>query len=299
MHRQNASKYPVRIYWSFFLFVCFKAKKCTLQDCNTTYPSPFNTENTNTARIRGQSIRATTKRTVTDKLMNTPQEGNHEYAKILGVISPSLPSLIPGDKTYTYFDRFLWLVYILLFSSLCQQRPCAEREDGSAWLREKDTSWFLLFSKSNFKHQTIPLFPLFSVVRLTNFFTIPPPPQKKGTGRCLTFWTLIGSFNLNNEHRNSISRNRSFSGVSFLLCTISSTIIFPTTLSLCRFGDHILLFPGSTALMLGFRTSFSQGFCALLCIDANEKKREGNGITMTHKYCCINTGKDESAWYLQ
>ena len=46
---------------------------------------------------------------------------------------------------------------------------------------------------------------------------------------------------------------RSFGGVSFLLFTMTSTIIFPTILSLCQSGDHVLLFPGSMAMMLWFQ----------------------------------------------
>ena len=33
------------------------------------------------------------------------------------------------------------------------------------------------------------------------------------------FWTQINSFNLKNEHYNSISRHKTFGGVSFLLFT--------------------------------------------------------------------------------
>ena len=206
--------------------------------------------------------------------MNTPQEGNYEYAKILGLISPSLPSSIPGNKTYTYFDRFLWLAYILLFSSLCQQRPCAEREDGSVWFRDKDTSWFLLLSHNiSFKHQTIPFFPPFSVVRLINLAS---PPPKKGTGRSLTFLTLIGSFNLNNEHRNSFSRHRSFSGVSFLLLYyiidhhISHHIEFVSICWPCLVVSRVHSIDAVVSDLL-----FSGGFVLYYALTLNEKKGRG------------------------
>ena len=39
------------------------------------------------------------------------------------------------------------------------------------------------------------------------------------------------------------------------------TIIFSAILSLCRFGDHVLLFSGSTAVMLVFQASRSQISC--------------------------------------
>ena len=39
------------------------------------------------------------------------------------------------------------------------------------------------------------------------------------------------------------------------------TIKFSAILSLCRFGDHVLLFSGSTAMMLVFQASYSQISC--------------------------------------
>ena len=42
---------------------------------------------------------------------------------------------------------------------------------------------------------------------------------------------------------------------------MKSTIIVSAILSLCRFGDHVLLFSGSTAMMLMFEASFSQISC--------------------------------------
>ena len=39
------------------------------------------------------------------------------------------------------------------------------------------------------------------------------------------------------------------------------TIIFSAILNLCRFGDHVLLFSGSTAMMLVFQASCSQVSC--------------------------------------
>ena len=39
------------------------------------------------------------------------------------------------------------------------------------------------------------------------------------------------------------------------------TTIFSAILSLCRFGDHVLLFSGSTAMMLVFQASYSQISC--------------------------------------
>ena len=55
-----------------------------------------------------------------------------------------------------------------------------------------------------------------------------------------------------------ISRHISFSGLSFLLFTMTSTITFSALLSLCWFGYHVLLFPGSMAMMLWFQASFSR-----------------------------------------
>ena len=58
----------------------------------------------------------------------------------------------------------------------------------------------------------------------------------------------------------SVSRQRSCGGVSFLLFTMKSTIRFSVILSLCRLGNHVLLFPGSMAMMLGFQASYFQTF---------------------------------------
>ena len=58
----------------------------------------------------------------------------------------------------------------------------------------------------------------------------------------------------------SVSRHRSCGGVSFLLFTMKSTIRFSVILSLCRLGNHVLLFPGSMAMMLGFQASYFQTF---------------------------------------
>ena len=58
----------------------------------------------------------------------------------------------------------------------------------------------------------------------------------------------------------SVSRHRSCGGVSFLLFTMKSTIRFSVILSLCRLGNHVLLFPGSIAMMLGFQASYFQTF---------------------------------------
>ena len=46
----------------------------------------------------------------------------------------------------------------------------------------------------------------------------------------------------------------SLGGVSFLIFTMTSTIIFSAILSLGQFGDHVLLFPGSTAMMFAVLT---------------------------------------------
>ena len=43
-----------------------------------------------------------------------------------------------------------------------------------------------------------------------------------------------------------------------ILFAMKSTILVSAILSLCRFGDHVLLFSGSTAMMLMFEASFSQ-----------------------------------------
>ena len=81
------------------------------------------------------------------------------------------------------------------------------------------------------------------------------------------FFGQINSFNLKNEHYNSISRHKTFGGVSFLLFSLLGlffmklTITFSAILSLCRFGDHVLLFSGSTAMMLVFQASCSQISC--------------------------------------
>ena len=81
------------------------------------------------------------------------------------------------------------------------------------------------------------------------------------------FFGQINSFNLKNEHYNSISRHKTFGGVSVLLFTffgpffIKLTMTFSAILSLCRFGDHVLLFLGSTAMMLVFQASCSQISC--------------------------------------
>ena len=42
---------------------------------------------------------------------------------------------------------------------------------------------------------------------------------------------------------------------------VKLTLTFSTILSLCRFGDHVLLFSGSTAMMLVFQASCSQISC--------------------------------------
>ena len=90
---------------------------------------------------------------------------------------------------------------------------------------------------------------------------------RKRNDKVYFFWTYINSFNLKNEHYNSISRHKTFGGVSFLLFTLFGpflmklTITFSAILSLCRFGDHVLLFSGSTAMMLVFQASCSQISC--------------------------------------
>ena len=48
-----------------------------------------------------------------------------------------------------------------------------------------------------------------------------------------------------------------FLGLFFMKLTIT----FSAILSLCRFGDHVLLFSGSTAMMLVFQASCSQISC--------------------------------------
>ena len=50
-----------------------------------------------------------------------------------------------------------------------------------------------------------------------------------------------------------------FCFLAFLdLFLMKLTTIFSAILSLCRFGDHVLLFSGSTAMMLVFQASYSQ-----------------------------------------
>ena len=77
--------------------------------------------------------------------------------------------------------------------------------------------------------------------------------QKKRNDVVKPFLTLTDPFNLKNG--NSISRHRGFVGISCLLFITTSTIKFSAILSLCWFGVHVLLFPGSTAMMLGFQAS--------------------------------------------
>ena len=100
------------------------------------------------------------------------------------------------------------------------------------------------------------------VVQQTLFFGIFLKKQEKETTRFL-FWTQINSFNLKNQHYNSISRHKTFGGVFPFLgfFFMKLTITFSAILSLCRFGDHVLLFSGSTAMMLVFQASCSQISC--------------------------------------
>ena len=54
------------------------------------------------------------------------------------------------------------------------------------------------------------------------------------------------------------------------------TIIFSATLSLCRFGDHVLLFSGSTAMMLMFQASNSQISCDFFSFTSPTDPKPGN-----------------------
>ena len=50
------------------------------------------------------------------------------------------------------------------------------------------------------------------------------------------------------------------------------TTIFSAVLSLCRFGDHVLLFSGSTAMMLVFQASYSQISCDFFFTPPTDQK---------------------------
>ena len=114
---------------------------------------------------------------------------------------------------------------------------------------------------------TVLIFSSFSVVQQNPVFWHVFKKARKRNDKVYFFWTEINSFNLKNEHYNSISRHKTFGGVSVLLFTffgpffIKLTITFSAILSLCRFGDHVLLFLGSTAMMLVFQASCSQISC--------------------------------------
>ena len=54
------------------------------------------------------------------------------------------------------------------------------------------------------------------------------------------------------------------------------TIIFSAWLSLCRFGDHVLLFSGSTAMMLVFQASDSQISCDYFFFTPPTDPKPGN-----------------------
>lgn len=63
-------------------------------------------------------------------------------------------------------------------------------------------------------------------------------------------------------NQNSSKTVKGFNHFStFLLFIMTSTIKFSAMLSLCWFGDHALLFPASTAMMLGFQASWSLTSC--------------------------------------
>ena len=66
-------------------------------------------------------------------------------------------------------------------------------------------------------------------------------------------------FTANQNSSKSVKGLNHFS--TFLLFIMTLTIKFSAMLSLCWFGDHVLLFPGSTAMMLGFQASCSLTSC--------------------------------------
>ena len=54
------------------------------------------------------------------------------------------------------------------------------------------------------------------------------------------------------------------------------TITFSPTLSLCRVGDHVLLFLGSTAMMLMFQAPYSQISCYFFSFTSPTVPKPGN-----------------------
>ena len=204
--------------------------------------------------------------------MNTPQEGNYEYAKILGLISPSLPRFNPPGirHTLTLIASSDWLIFF-----------CFHRYVNNAHAPSVKT--VLCYSgtriRVDFYYLATTIFlsirpsPFFLRLASCDWSTWHPPPPKKGTGRCLTFLTLIGSFNLNNEHRNSISRHRSFSGVSFLLLYyiidhhISHHIEFVSICWPCLVVSRVYSIDAVVSDLL-----FSGGFVLYYALTLNEKK---------------------------
>ena len=67
------------------------------------------------------------------------------------------------------------------------------------------------------------------------------------------------------------------------------TITFSAILSLCRFGDHVLLFSGSTAMMLVFQASCSQISCDFLFIPPTDRPTQNQ-----ESYSTLNERKGDN-----
>ena len=148
------------------------------------------------------------------------------------------------------------------------RRFCVIKGDGYELI-------YIIQSKNNF----LSIRPFSFFLRLASshwptFFAITsPPPKKKELD--VAFWTLIASFNMNNEHRNSISRHRSFSGVSFLLFTMSSTTYFPPHWVCVDLVTMSCCFQGLQHWCWGFGPPFLRGFVLYYALTLNEKKKGG------------------------
>lgn len=93
----------------------------------------------------------------------------------------------------------------------------------------------------------------------------------------------------------NISRHRNFGGTSFLLFTMTSTIIFSVLLILCQFGDHVLLFPCFTSVMLLFSKLLWGFFFFTSFFISPTDPKSGNplmlyerGLAQVIKHCMIN-----------
>ena len=67
------------------------------------------------------------------------------------------------------------------------------------------------------------------------------------------------------------------------------TTIFSAVLSLCRFGDHVLLFSGSTAMMLVFQASYSQISCDFFFTPPTDPKPG-------EETCIFDTKRTKRGW---